>query len=90
MKILSSGEGKKAEYSVENWFTASANPLYIGIIAKPSPGLWEYLSRSKSVILESDGPEGEYKICTCLASFSSFFLKNRLNREPKSIFMREY
>lgn len=62
MKILSSGEGKKAEYSVENWFTASANPLYIGIIAKPSPGLWEYLSRSKSVILESDGPEGEYKI----------------------------
>ncbi len=62
MKILASSNGNGVEFPVEKWFTASENPLYIGVMAKPSPGLWEHLSRSKSVFLVDDGSAKEYRI----------------------------
>ena len=54
MKILSAINGEKVEYQVENYFEASENPLYLGVIVKPSPGLWELLSRSKTVVVVTD------------------------------------
>lgn len=62
MKIVSTHDGEKMEFPVENWFTASENPLYIGVIVKPSPGLWELLSRKKSVLLERDDSSAQYAI----------------------------
>ncbi len=62
MKILSSNEGEKIEFPVENWFIASENPLYVGIIIKPSPGLWELLSRSKNVLMQKDDSTTQYSI----------------------------
>lgn len=62
LKIFSSDKGEKVEFAVENWFTASENPPYIGIIVKPSPGLWEFLSRTKNVILQKDDAAIQYSI----------------------------
>ena len=62
MKILSAINGEKVEYPVENFFKASENPLYLGVIAKPSPGLWELLSRSKAVVVVTDDFPITYKI----------------------------
>ena len=62
MMVLASSDGKVVEFPVEKWFTASERPLYIGVIAKPSPGLWEHLSRSKNVIMTDGAASRDYSI----------------------------
>ncbi len=62
MTILTAIDGQKVEYPVENFFKASESPLYLGVIAKPSPGLWELLSRSKAVLVVTDDLPITYRI----------------------------
>lgn len=42
-------EGKEISSSVDKFFVASENPLYIGLIVKPSADVWEFLKASSSV-----------------------------------------
>lgn len=60
--IIATENGKKMQYTVEKSFVASEKPLYIGIITKPEPGLWGCLSRSRTVIVETDGKADEFRI----------------------------
>ena len=55
-------KGKRTDYPVEKWFIASEAPLYIGIIVKPSPGLWEMMSRSRDTIMEIEGRSHNFHI----------------------------
>lgn len=62
LSIVSVDQGKRHDYKVEKWFKASDSPIYIAIITKPSPGLWELLSRSKEIVMEMDGESQGYRI----------------------------
>ena len=60
-------------------FIASQNPLYIGIILKPSHGAWIRMSRAKTVVLEMEGKPVEFSIPYRIevGENSIFFLKPR-------------
>lgn len=62
MIIVATDKGQRVEYPVQNSFVASEKPLYIGIITKPEPGLWGYLSRSKTIFLDMEGKAEEFRI----------------------------
>lgn len=51
--------GVEAEAPLDNYFVASRNPVYIGVLLKPSRGIWEYLKNNDSVILKL-GDEERY------------------------------
>ncbi len=74
--IFSENSGKVRE-KLENYFIASQNPLYIGVILKPSHGAWIRMSRARSVVLEIDGKPGEYSVPYRIevGENSIFFLK---------------
>lgn len=55
IKAIFVNKGGRSEQSLDKWFIASESPVYIGIITKPSPGIWEYLTQSREVVLEFDG-----------------------------------
>lgn len=54
--------GSRKDYPVENWFVASQSPLYLGVITKPSPGIWGFMSRSHEVVLEISGKSRTFRI----------------------------
>lgn len=60
--VITMEKGERKEYSAENWFVASRDPLYIGIITKPAPGMWEYLSRTRQIVMEVDGKSHDFEI----------------------------
>ncbi|MEM0157352.1 MAG: hypothetical protein QXN26_04720 [Thermoplasmataceae archaeon] len=76
--IFAENSGRIRE-KLENHFIASQNPLYIGIILKPSHGAWIRMSRAKTVVLEIDGKPGEYSVPYRIevGENSIFFLKPR-------------
>jgi hypothetical protein len=76
--IFADNNGKVRE-KLENHFIASQNPLYIGIILKPSHGAWIRMSRAKAVVLEIDGKPGEFSVPYRIevGENSIFFLKPR-------------
>ena len=43
--------GRKQEFENPDVFVASEEPLYLGIILKPSKGFWEFLKNSSEVVL---------------------------------------
>ncbi len=76
--IFADNNGKVRE-KLENNFIASQNPLYIGIILKPSHGAWIRMSRAKTVVLEMEGKPLEFSIPYRIevGENSIFFLKPR-------------
>ena len=54
--------GERTTEEISNWFIASVSPLYLGIISKPSPGLWAYLSHSSGLIIEINDESFEFRI----------------------------
>ncbi len=62
IKIVSLVNARRKEFPVEKWFKASESPLYVALITKPSPGLWEFLSQSKEVVMELDGKSYNFRI----------------------------
>ena len=76
--IFADNNGKVRE-KLENNFIVSQNPLYIGIILKPSNGAWIRMSRAKTVVLEMEGKPLEFSIPYRIevGENSIFFLKPR-------------
>lgn len=62
IKIIAAEKGQTVEYPVDKFFVASEKPLYIGIITKPEPGIWGYLSRVKKVAVDIDGKAEDFRI----------------------------
>lgn len=56
--------GKESEALLEDYFVASVNPFYLGILLKPSRGIWEYLKNNDSVIIRlgKSGPHFEMNL----------------------------
>ena len=48
-------KGGEVSGKVEDFFIASRNPFYLGIIMKPSTGVWEILKSSSTTNLNVDG-----------------------------------
>lgn len=44
-------EGKDQIFQNPDIFIASGSPLYLGLVLKPSKGLWEYLKNSSELVL---------------------------------------
>ena len=64
VEILFDVDGKVQREKIEEFFTASKNPYYLGLIVKPSAGIWSTLtsSRTKEITLSLDGNVGDFKI----------------------------
>lgn len=60
--IVATENGNRIQYDINRSFIASEKPLYIGVITKPEPGLWNHLSTSRSVVMEVDGKASDFKI----------------------------
>lgn len=52
---------KERKIEIENFFIASRTPLYIGLIIKPSKGLWEYLKNHNDVIVSFENEKESYQ-----------------------------
>lgn len=55
-------KGKEVSGNADNYFTASENPYYAGIIMKPSTGVWELMKGSDTVNLRNGGEVAEFSI----------------------------
>lgn len=72
---------------ISNYFMASNNPLYFGLIIKPSKGLWEYLKNNDELLVSFVDERNsypfkiEYKIE--VGENSIFFIKPAEEYEDK-------
>lgn len=78
---------KEISGKVDSYFVASRNPFYIGIIMKPSSGVWEILKSSSTANLRVEGKniceyEIPYKIE--VGENTIFFLKPAEGNEKES------
>ncbi len=62
VRVIYSMNNQEISESAKQFFIASDDPLYIGIITRASEPLWNHLSRSKTTILDIDGKASEYSI----------------------------
>ncbi len=58
MEILFDDE----KFEPDNYFIASKDPYYIGIIINPSSRYWELFVNSKEVIINNNGDKKAFKI----------------------------
>ncbi|MGP6206541.1 hypothetical protein ACNF42_00690 [Cuniculiplasma sp. SKW3] len=62
VKISSTPNGTMKEVDLNHLFIASEEPLYIGIIIKPEPGIWEELMDSEFAYIHTNEDVKETKI----------------------------
>lgn len=55
-------DGRKRLSQEINAFYASKEPEFLGVMIKPSKGLWEYLKASRKPLLEINGRAKEYSV----------------------------
>ncbi len=77
VRVIYSRDHEKVVDSARQFFIASDDPFYVGIIASPSEPLWNHLSRSKTAVLDIDGRVSEFSIPYRIevGKNSIFFLK---------------
>lgn len=78
---------KEISGKVDSYFVASRNPFYLGILLKPSTGVWEILKSASMTNLRIDGDttlefEIAYKIE--VGENTIFFLKPGADSEEKA------
>jgi hypothetical protein len=68
---------KKIEIGKNEFFIASKEPLYYGIIVNPSSGLWSYMVQEKIVECIIDGKKENFSIAYRIdvGENSIFFIK---------------
>ena len=74
---ITTQRGEKSTIESGKWFIASNDPLYVGIILPPEPGLWAKMAASKNISIDFGGEIMSFKVDQRIevGSNSIFFLR---------------
>lgn len=89
VKISSTPNGISKEVDLNHIFIASEEPLYIGIIIKPEPGIWEELMDSELAYIHTSEGIKETKIGYRIEVGENSIFFVTLNSDSASNLIRE-
>lgn len=93
LKGLYRESGIEVETDLDNYFVASNTPFYLGIMLKPSKGIWEYFKNNDTLILKIGKGEkyfeAKLKYRIEVGENSIFFLTPLDEDEFRTSFLRD-